>query len=248
MTTADVRPGPATWLLRDRCLRGGTESNQSLGVGLSLVLILLLAASLRLYHIGTDPPGLFCDEAMRGLDAYSLLHTGRDSHGASWPTIFESFGDYPGGVETYSALPFVAVLGMTELAVRLPSVVYGLLLVWVLYLFGRELGDRRLGLLVAFVAATMPWLIHYNRVGFEFSAYAFFFTLTAYLFYRHRIFPAFVCAGLCLYTYTPARLLVPLLIVCALVIYRKSLRFSWKGPVVFAALCIPLSVSMLNGT
>jgi 4-amino-4-deoxy-L-arabinose transferase-like glycosyltransferase len=213
-----------------------------------LVLILLLAASLRLYHLSSNPPGLFCDEASVGLDAYSILHTAHDSHGAFLPLFFESLGDYRGGVAVYSAVPFVAVLGMSELAVRLPSVVYGLLLVWVLYKFGRRLGGRRLGLLTALVAATMPWLIHYNRIGFEFSAYAFFFTLTAYLFYRGRLTWAFACAGICLYTYQPARLLIPLLVVSALVIYRKRARFSWKGPVLFAAFCVPFAVSMLNGT
>src|ERR1017187_1149223 len=211
-----------------------------------LVLILLLAASLRLYPLASNPPGLFCDEASVGLDAYTLIHTARDSHGALLPLFFESLGDYRGGVAVYSAVPFVAVLGMSELAVRLPSVVYGLLLVWVLYKFGRRLGGRRLGLLTAFVATSMPWLIHYNRIGFEFSAYAFFFTLTAYLFYRGRLTWAFVCSGICLYTYQPARLLIPLLVVSALVIYRKRARFSWKGPVLFAAFCIPFPVSILN--
>jgi 4-amino-4-deoxy-L-arabinose transferase-like glycosyltransferase len=164
------------------------------------------------------------------------------------PLFFESLGDYKGGVLVYSAVPFVAVLGMSELAVRLPSVVYGLLLVWILYLFGRRLGGRRLGLLTALTAASMPWLIHYNRTGFDFNSYAFFFTLAAYLFYRGRLTWAFACAGVCLYTYQPAKLLIPLLVVCALYIYRKRARFSWKGPAVFAVFCIPVLVSILNGT
>src|ERR1035441_3366404 len=84
MTTAAVRPGPATGHLRVRhFLMARGVANPRAAV--FLVLILLLAASLRLYHLASNPPGLFCDEASVGLDAYSILHTAHDSHGALLP-------------------------------------------------------------------------------------------------------------------------------------------------------------------
>ena len=43
-----------------------------------LLLILLLAATLRLANLDEIPPGLHVDEATNAWDAYTLLKTGKD--------------------------------------------------------------------------------------------------------------------------------------------------------------------------
>src|SRR5579863_2905109 len=71
---------PARWIVRHRSLA-------------ALIAILVVAAGLRFYNLAGDPPGLFCDEASRIYDAYSVLHTGADRWGERFPFYFKSLGD-----------------------------------------------------------------------------------------------------------------------------------------------------------
>jgi 4-amino-4-deoxy-L-arabinose transferase-like glycosyltransferase len=87
--------------------------------------ILAVAALLRLPGLETVPPPLNQDEASRGYDAWSILETGADRHGVRWPFFLESFGtgDFTAALTTYLTVPFVAVLGPTTLAMRLPDAI-----------------------------------------------------------------------------------------------------------------------------
>ncbi|KKT97629.1 MAG: hypothetical protein UX00_C0008G0003 [Microgenomates group bacterium GW2011_GWB1_45_17] len=58
-------------------------------------MILLIAAVLRLYKLGSIPVSMYIDEIAIGVDAKSIAQTGRDMHGHSWLTpMFLSYGDY----------------------------------------------------------------------------------------------------------------------------------------------------------
>jgi len=104
-----------------------------------LLVILILAALLRLYRLGEVPPSLTWDETALGYNAYSILRTGKDEYGQFLPLIFKSFGDYKPGLYVYLEAPFVWLLGLTELAVRLPSAILGSLGVLGMYLLAKEL-------------------------------------------------------------------------------------------------------------
>src|SRR3989344_5582438 len=105
-----------------------------------LVLIIGLAAVLRLVGLGSNPPSLYWEEAALGYDAYSLWRTGKDYHGNSFPLVaFPSFGDYKPSLYFYVAAPFVGTLGLSEMAVRLPSALAGLLSGLVFYFIRRRL-------------------------------------------------------------------------------------------------------------
>ena len=64
----------------------------------------------------------------------------------------------------------VRAFGDGELAVRLPSLIAGTLVIPALYELGRELYDRRTGLVAAAFAAVSPLLIWYSQ---EARMYAF---------------------------------------------------------------------------
>src|SRR5437879_3524418 len=94
---------------------------------LLLAAIVALAAILRVVNLSSNPNGLFCDEASSGYDAYSLLHTGRDSYGGFLPLYAHSFGVYEDTLMRYLTVPAVAVFGLTEFATRLPAAIVGTL-------------------------------------------------------------------------------------------------------------------------
>src|SRR3989344_4133954 len=105
-----------------------------------LILILGFAFFIRAYKVTSVPPSLSWDEVSIGYNAYSILKTGRDEHGRFLPIdTFVGYGDYKPPLAIYLTVPFVAVFGLTELAVRLPSVIAGTLAILLTYFLAREL-------------------------------------------------------------------------------------------------------------
>lgn len=134
-----------------------------------LIAVLVLAAVLRLWNLGINPPHLTPDEASVGYNAYSILKTGRDEFGKFLPVVFKSFGDYKPGLYIYTAVPSIALFGLTEFATRFPSAVAGVFSVLFIYLIVKELFvDRKyLAIIAAIVSATNPWLIFFSRGAWE---------------------------------------------------------------------------------
>ena len=104
-----------------------------------LLLITFLGLGLRLFRLADRPLGFTWDEAALGYNAFSLLKTGRDEHGQILPVVFKSFGDYKPGLYIYFTVPSVALLGLNEFAVRLPSALFGTLLIPVIFLLTYKL-------------------------------------------------------------------------------------------------------------
>src|SRR5882724_2954061 len=115
-----------------------------------LLIIIILAFVLRFYHLNSYP-AFNADEASNGYDAYSLLQTGKDQHGNSWPIDFQSFNDYKPGLYVYLTMPFVSILGLNEWAVRLPNAILSVASVYIVYLLVKELfgKDKELFALIA---------------------------------------------------------------------------------------------------
>lgn len=230
-----------------------------------LILIILLAATLRLYKLGSYP-ALNADEAAIGYNAYSLLQTGKDEHGNPWPIAFQSFNDYKPGFYFYLTLPFVKYLGLNVWSVRLPNAILGILTVYLLYLFVQELFEqissklntKTLALISAFVLAVSPWHIHFSRGGWEANTATFLILFGAYLFLRglkehgkSSFILSSVAFVLSLYTYHSARIISPLLLLGLFVIYRNELRASLKILLLSFAiglvLLLPLARDLTNG-
>ena len=103
---------------------------------LLLLSVLVLASFLRLFCLG-GYPSLNADEAAIGYNAWSLIQTGKDEHGNSWPIHFKSFGDFKPGGYFYIVLPFVKLLGLNEWAVRLPSALMATATIYLVYLLAK---------------------------------------------------------------------------------------------------------------
>jgi len=141
-----------------------------------LIIFLLLASVIRLWSLGNIPAHPTPDEAALGYNAYSIIKTGRDEYGQRLPLIFKSFGDYKPGLYVYLTIPSILILGLNEFAVRLPSALVGILIVFLVYkiinlLFYEEFHIFKkiltMGHLGAFVAALNPWLIYFSRGAWE---------------------------------------------------------------------------------
>jgi len=196
-----------------------------------LICLVLLAGVLRFYKLGEIPNGLYQDETAIGWNAYSILKTGKDEYGTSYPIYFKSFGDYKLPTYIYSTIFPIWLFGLTPFAVRFPSAFFGTLVIPVFFFLVRKLTkNEQLALLSTFLLTINPWHVHYSRATFEVSIVLFLFTIGTLLFIhalekKTGAFLGSVLAFiLAIYTYNVTRLLSPLILLGLILLYRKNFK------------------------
>jgi len=204
------------------------------------------------------PVSLFGDELDVGYQAYSVLKTGRDYYGNRWPMHFHSLAEWRTPLYLYSAVPTVALFGISAWGVRLPAAVFGILGVGVMYLWARKVfGDERLALAAAFVLAISPWHIQYSRAAFEVTELLFFLLLGLLLFAKaledgKYLWMAMVSLALMPWVYSTAKLFLPMLLVVLGVLWMGDLAKMSRKHLVWAAVTLavvggPIAYSTIAG-
>jgi len=201
-----------------------------------LIIALLVGTFLRLYQLSDVPNGLTWDEAGIGYNAFSILKTGRDEHGAFLPIIFKSFGDYKPGAYIYLTVPSVAIFGLNEFAVRFPSALAGILAIFGVYLLTKELLKKtESGFgpwdLAAAALAISPWHVHFSHGAWEVNVFSTLTVFGLYFFLRFikgksSLYPSLLFACLSLAMYQAAKLLTPLVFLLFIIIYWHDF---WKN-------------------
>ena len=206
-------------------------------------LIVLLAAAIRLYKLGSIPVALYIDEVAMLADVKSVLATGHDIHGNNWnQLIYPSYGDYKLPVYIWLATAVSSIIGASDFSLRLGSALAGIGTVIVAGLIAKELvvylsnenKDKFLSsvlpLATMFVMAISPWSLMFSRTGFEGHLAQFFVWLSIYLVLlskkRWWLFVLGISFGvLAVYTYYSVRFVWPVVFVMML-----FLQF-WYDPI-----------------
>jgi len=232
---------------------------KKIGIIIALICITLVALFLRVNKISSIPPALSWDEVSIGYNAYSILKTGKDEHGKYLPLdTFVAYGDYKPPLAIYLTVPSIAVFGLTDFAVRLPSALFGTLTVFatfflVIKLFGMsKLGKssiERVALLSSAVLAVSPWHLNLSRAGFEANIALFFVVFGIYLILvavgKPKVWMvAWLPFVATVYTFNSARYFVPLFGLVLCVVFWKSIIAHWKqflvGAVIAAIAMTPI--------
>ena len=224
-----------------------------------LILILILAALLRFTALAVFPSGLNADEAALGYNAYSLLLTGKDEHGHFMPVNLESFGDFKPALYAYLLVPLVKVLGLTEFVVRLPSALFGVLCVFLIYVFVRQLmpNKSQAGSVSALFLAISPWHLHFSRGAWEVNVATTLILLGLVFFLRWLKSPrlpylvaVMLSFSLSMYSYQSARVIAPILglglAACYFGTFWKNLKQSFLSLFMLVLFLTPFLVSIIS--
>lgn len=200
-----------------------------------LITIMTLAAALRFYQLGQNPPSLFADEVSNGYNAYSLLKTARDEYGNFLPLTIRSFGDYNPFLSSYLLIPSVAAFGLNEIGVRFPSALLGTLTVLVTYFLTLKLlGNKKIALFSSFFLAISPWHLQFSRYDHE-AIFMVFFAILGVTIFLHSsknlrlLIASTALFGLALNSYQGAKIWIPVLLTVIVIFYHKGiLAFKYK--------------------
>src|SRR3989344_1397321 len=218
---------------------------------LLIIAIISLAAILRFYSLGSNPPSLDWDEVSLAYNAYSIIRTGADEYGNDFPLLsIRSFNDYKPPMYVYSLIPSLLVFGKTDFAVRFPSALAGTLTVLVTYFLAKELfKNTKIAILSALFLAISPWHLQFSRIAFEANLALFFFVAGIWFlvksFSRLVFLPvAAATLGLAIFSYHSLRLIVPMLVLVMLVPKIAWLKNNLKATV-FAAIITTMFMALL---
>jgi 4-amino-4-deoxy-L-arabinose transferase-like glycosyltransferase len=196
-----------------------------------LLSILCLGFLVRSVGLTRNPPSLNWDEVSHGYNAYSILKTGMDQWGEKFPLInFRAYGDYPTTLNLYLTIPFIVLFGLSEFAIRFPHAVLGTLTILSTYFLALGLTKKQyISLLTAFLIAIGPWYMFTSRFVLQANLSIFLLITSVALFFNSKrskyLLPlSLFVFSLTLFSYHTTRIFSPLLLVSAVLVYRKDIK------------------------
>ncbi|MBN1815309.1 MAG: glycosyltransferase family 39 protein [Anaerolineae bacterium] len=218
-----------------------------------LVLILILAAGLRLWRLDSIPPGFTHDEAGHGHDAVAILNGARP--------IYQTVGYGREPLYDYLVAGLMVVFDPTGNVLRFSSVAFGLLTLLATFLWVREAFDGSTALATVALQAVSFWSLAVSRQVLRSGLLPVVFTFAVYFYWRaicrgrgdarqddsfgargwlcalrRPYMPrpyALACAlfiGATLYTYMPARVVwvvFPVFLVYLALLHPLAFRRAW---------------------
>ena len=187
-------------------------------------MLVILALSgivifFRVYHIQQTPAEPFSDHAEKLLDVYDVTqglthiffprNAGREAIQFYWTVLMN----------------WIFGTGLSFLTLKIDTIGFGLFVLPYMYLLGKEIGGRRVGLLAFFVTGIGYWPNMISRIGLRFPLYPLFVApMMLYLIRglrtrnRNDFILSGIFLGLGLNGYTPYRI-VPFLVAAAIILY-----------------------------
>ncbi len=228
-----------------------------MNVKLLLLAAFVVAIIFRFTSLTSYPVSYSMDEVSIGYNAYSMVTTGRDEWGESFPLTFRSLSDYKPPVSIYLTAISIIIFGFGEFAVRFPNALIGSLTIFPFWAFLTRLGfTRKTAVVGALWLAINPWHVYFSRGGFETLIALFFVIMGIWLFLKGvseksyiSLYLSLASFSLSVWTYHAERVFVPALVLALALIKRRELvvMFSKKTlKAVFAIAIIALfSVPLL---
>ena len=181
-----------------------------------LVAILAFGLFLRLYGLSHTP--LWVDEAISFETSKNILETGK-------PVFDSGLLDNRAYVFHYIQA-FFMLFGQTELIVRLVSVLFGLLTIFLAYRIGKEY-SRSGGLISALFVSIFYLEVFFSRHSRMYQMFQLFFFLSIYLLYKSKediryLYFALVSLVICYDTQIAGIVLTPFFILHILYYHRKQ--------------------------
>ena len=219
---------------------------------LLICIILVVGFLVRLIGIERIPNAVHTDEASIGFEAYSVLNYGIDRNGKSIPVFLESWGSGQNALYMYIIMPFVKILGLSVLSVRLPMAIIGCISLIVLYKLLLKIENQNFAIIgLAFFAIT-PWHIMKSRYGLESNVFPDFMLYAVYFIYialkekkNHNFFIGAVFLGLCSYAYGTSYYFLPIFVSILLVILIKRKKITIKNAIVFIGIIFTISLPII---
>jgi hypothetical protein len=215
------------------------------GWALLVLAALGLVIFFRVYRLQQVPPEMVSDHAEKLLDVWDVLH-GQES-------IFFPRNTGREAIQMYLTAGIIRLFhtGYTYLSLKMGTILAGLLTLPFIYLLGKELANRRVGLLAFIFAGIAYWPNVISRVGLRFPLYPLFVAPALYYLIkglrtsnRNDFLLSGLALGIGLHGYTPIRIL-PLVVLVVVGIYLLHPQARGKRLQVISGLLVLVLISLI---
>ena len=208
-------------------------------VKIIVIAIILFGCLIRIFNISNIPNALNCDEASAGYEAYSILNYGIDRNGNFMPSFLVAWGSGQNALLSYVMIPFIKVLGLTTLSVRLPMAILGCISLVIFYLLLKKISNQKIAIIGLTFFAICPWHVMKSRWGLESNLFPDLILIFAYLLVKgledkNKIlyYLSFIVAGLAAYSYGTSYYFLPVFIIPLLWILVKKEKITIKEAII----------------
>jgi hypothetical protein len=208
----------------------------------SLLVLAALAISIyfRLFHLKQVPPEMTSDHLEKLLDVQDVMN--------GIHSVFFIRNTGREAIQFYLTALIIKVFhtGISFLSLKIGTAAAGIAILPYIYLTGKELGSKRVGLLAMFLCGVAYWPNVISRVGLRFPLYPLFVAPAMYYLLRglrtknrNDMILSGIALGMGMHGYSTFRV-VPLLIIVGVLIYLLSTRntenrkFAFNGLVIIA--------------
>ena len=188
------------------------------------ILFFLLFAGIlavRFFRFPQVPGGLNQDGAMGAVDAKALGDYGTDRFGTFLPAHFKAWGYGQMSVLlSYLSVPFIRVLGLNKLAMRLPLLIVSLTGIWGVYRIVAAVYGRNAAGIALFLTAMNPWHFMQSRWALDCNLFPHMFIL-GFCFLvnglrkKKSLYISMLFFALCMYSYGVSFYMVPFFLLAA---------------------------------
>ncbi|MEA2088603.1 MAG: glycosyltransferase family 39 protein, partial [Patescibacteria group bacterium] len=214
---------------------------------ISVLIIFAFFIGLRIFYIFTKQPSV--DEIAVGYEAFSILKTGADRNGNFFPAHFYNFGWGENITLSLILIPLIKLFGLSTLIVRTPVFIASLLSIFFTYLLGKELFNKKIGVISALLLTASPWHIYVSTTGYNVCLLPFFYTAIIYClikFFKEKkhfyFYISTIISAITFYTYALSFLWIPLIYLIFFFINKKEI-FSNKKIILLNLLILIILIS-----
>lgn len=144
--------------------------------------ILIVAVVIRLVGFGRIPYGVNQDEAMGAVDGWALAQYGTDRFGVRLPVHFSAWQVSQMSVLlSYLMIPVIKLFGFSTTVIRIPILLASIGGIVLMYLIGKHLFSRRIGLIAMALTAINPWHFMQSRWSLDCNLFPHVFLLGFFL-------------------------------------------------------------------
>ena len=222
-----------------------------------IVLTVLLLNVLRFWKLDAIPHGFHVDEYGSAVTMQCIAESGCDAELQAWPLFGRmEYGQDKPPTYIYPGLLWTKIFGSTVPSLRGFSVFVLLVGILGLFFLSKQLFGKAFASVVVLAATCSPWAWVVTRVALE-SYFAPVFAIWGlYLFWRSRSWWAWGLAGFlfacAMYTYPPARLQIPLMLMTLMFYEWKQRPLQWRSVLSFGSVLVvcllPLAWQYIHGS
>ena len=182
-----------------------------------LFIIIIISIFSRFYKLSSIPYTINQDEAFGAYNAYTIYKFGKDSYGKKYPVYLTVWGHGMSILLSLLEIPFIYFLDLNTLSIRLPSAIFSIINLIVIYNLIKKFYDIETSLFITFFVSISPYHIMISRWSMDCNIAPYFLTLGIFYFVKggenkKYFILSSIFYGLSLYTYANVWLVLPFII------------------------------------